>query len=127
MHEKLRFFPDFLCIFLKICNFFGFAPYVGIGGDRGGNPPLKVKPYVVKYEFQNSLMYCVPSLKPIIELLLAHVCFPLYVEPRRRASSISSLAKTPRARALDRAEPGLVPPLYLTNCWRCLQHFVFNN
>ncbi len=37
-------------------------PYVGVGGGTGGggNPPPKVKPYVVKYEFQNSLMYCVP-------------------------------------------------------------------
>ncbi len=47
---------------------------VGVGGGQGGkSPPLKIKPYVVKYEFQNSLMYCVPPLKPKIGLLLAHV------------------------------------------------------
>ena len=49
---------------------------VGGGGQEGEIPPLKVKPYVsyvVKYEFQNSLMYCVPPLKPKIGLLLAHV------------------------------------------------------
>ena len=36
----------------------------GIIGRRGEILPLKVKPYVVKYEFQNSLMYmyCVPPL-----------------------------------------------------------------
>ncbi len=32
----------------------------GGGGKGGGIPPLKVKPYVVKYEFQNSLMNGVP-------------------------------------------------------------------
>ncbi len=35
----------------------------------------------------------------------------LKVEPTCRASSFSSLPKTPRARAWDRAEPKLVPPL----------------
>ncbi len=31
------------------------------GGTEGGiPPPLKVKPSVVKYEFQNYLIYCVP-------------------------------------------------------------------
>ncbi len=35
----------------------------------------KVKPFVVKYEFQNSLMYilCPPPPKPKIGLLLAHL------------------------------------------------------
>ncbi len=39
----------------------------GIRGRRG-NPPLKIKPFVVKYEFQNSLMYvlCSPPPKPKI-------------------------------------------------------------
>ncbi len=47
---------------------------VGGGGQGGKIPPLKVKPYVAKYKFQNSLMYCVPPpLKPKIGLLIAHV------------------------------------------------------
>ncbi len=45
-----------------------------MGGD-GGIHFLKAKPYVVKCEFQNFLMNCVPSpLKPKIGLLLGRVC-----------------------------------------------------
>ncbi len=55
--------------------------YVGVGGDRVDKPPpLKVKPYVVKYEFQYSFMYCVPPLKPKIRLLLAHVWIHVTVQ-----------------------------------------------
>ncbi len=42
-----------------------------VGGD---SPPLKVKPFVVRYQIQNFLMYRVPPLKPRIGLLLAHIC-----------------------------------------------------